>query len=447
MTALVGASMAGLVHLWQTTLVLAGLWAVAGLLRKAPGSWQHRLWSLGLLKLVLPLGILGGLVGRGLAVLAPASGTTGAAALAPVRAVLDPASVLRPDSAWAGVAAAGFLAVWALGAAAGIVRLVGGVRAVGRLVPMPEARLSPEERARLRRALLGTSIPGPAVQVVESGTVPAVAGLRRPAILVPRAILVGLTVPELRAVLLHEDQHRRRRDPLRMVIYRAVTALFFFYPPLGLLLARLRDSAELACDEGALRAGAPPEELTRALARTVRLGLSPVRFAAAAESGNASLLRRRFERLSDPRRYAPMTRYRLFVSAAAVLVLAMSFAPITGCSDRSRLTETNGGAAKVSDAGQTAEIHPVPVQTHAPEYPDAARENGLTGTVLVQVHIAQDGSVTDATLKAGQDAPQILADAALAAARRWVFQPLGDAAPAGTDVVIPFQFNLDDKQK
>jgi TonB family protein len=396
---------------------------------------------------VLPLGFLGALVGRVLEVFAPVSGVDGTSVLAPVRAVLDPRPALDSTGTLIGAAAAAFIAIWAVGAGAGLLRLVREFRAMRRMVSTPQAALTRSENARLQAALSGTGIPTRAVRVTEAGTMPAVVGLRRPAILIPRTVLEGLSMAELRAVLLHEEAHRHRRDPLRLAVYRALAAVFFFYPPLGLLLAKLRESAELVCDEGALRAGARPEDLTRALARTVRLGLSPVRFAAAAESGNVSLLRRRFERLSNPRRYPSMIRHRLFFTAAAILVATLSFAPLSGCSDRSRLTETDGCAAKSSDTGATAEVQPVPVKTQAPEYPDAALEIGLEGTVMVQVHIAPDGSVENATLVPDQDAPGILADAALDAARQWRFQPLGDAAPSGADVAIPFRFQLDDKQK
>jgi bla regulator protein BlaR1 len=445
MSAFITVALAALTHLWQTTLVLGGLWILAATLRRAPAVWQHRLWGLGLLKLVLPLGVLGALAARAVHAVAPAPGPGAAAALAPVRAVLDPVSRLDGLGANAAWAAAAFLLLWAVGAAVGLVRLARGLRAASGTASFPASRMSPASRARLGEALAGTVIPAERVRVSSTGTMPVVVGLRRPVILVPAEVVDGLSIAELRAVLLHEDAHRRRRDPLRLAAYRALAAFFFFHPLLGLLLDRLRETAEMACDEGALRAGAPPEELARGLARTVRLGLAPVRFAAAAESGNASLLGRRFERLYDPRRYALMTRHRLFLSAAAVLVAALSFAPLTGCSDRASVSETASAPASAPD--QAAAIQPVPVKTPAPDYPEAARSAGLEGKVMVKIHIGPDGSVTSAMLAPDQDAPQVLADAALAAAREWRFQPLGDAAPGGTDAVIPFAFALNDKTK
>jgi hypothetical protein len=39
-----------------------------------------------------------------------------------------------------------------------------------------------------------------------------------------------LSVPQLQAALLHEDHHRRRFDPLRILIVEALSAALFFLP-------------------------------------------------------------------------------------------------------------------------------------------------------------------------------------------------------------------------
>ena len=106
MNALIGTGPAVLVHLWQTTLVLGALWILAVALRRAPATWQHRLWGLGLLKLILPLGLLGTLATRVMEGFTPASGVHAMSALAPVRAVLDPISGLDRSGTVLGTAAA-----------------------------------------------------------------------------------------------------------------------------------------------------------------------------------------------------------------------------------------------------------------------------------------------------------------------------------------------------
>lgn len=48
-----------LVHLWQTTLVLALLWVLSRALKDAPAKLQATLWWIGVLKLFLPLSSAG----------------------------------------------------------------------------------------------------------------------------------------------------------------------------------------------------------------------------------------------------------------------------------------------------------------------------------------------------------------------------------------------------
>jgi protein TonB len=52
-----------------------------------------------------------------------------------------------------------------------------------------------------------------------------------------------------------------------------------------------------------------------------------------------------------------------------------------------------------------------------PEYPEPARERGLTGTTQIEVTLAETGAVIDARVYAGSGS-RILDEAALAAAKR-----------------------------
>lgn len=84
-------------------------------------------------------------------------------------------------------------------------------------------------------------------------------GLWRPRIAVSTGLMSLLTDRELKAVLLHEDHHRRRHDPLRGLLAEVGAATFFFLP----ISAQLRDwfmaSLELAADRYAISfTGRPP---------------------------------------------------------------------------------------------------------------------------------------------------------------------------------------------
>jgi protein TonB len=55
-----------------------------------------------------------------------------------------------------------------------------------------------------------------------------------------------------------------------------------------------------------------------------------------------------------------------------------------------------------------------------PEYPEAARAQGIQGAVVLEVRIGGDGGVQEARLVSG---PPLLADAAMAAVKEWRFRP------------------------
>ena len=77
-------------------------------------------------------------------------------------------------------------------------------------------------------------------------------GLRRPRLLLSTGALRGLTVAEVEAGLRHERAHLRRRDPLRLVVARALAAALPAVPLLGAFAATLPAAQELAADRAVL---------------------------------------------------------------------------------------------------------------------------------------------------------------------------------------------------
>jgi hypothetical protein len=73
--------------------------------------------------------------------------------------------------------------------------------------------------------------------------------------------------PELRAILAHEDHHRGRRDPLRMLLARVASDAFRPLPPLATLAERHASVADLAADAAAVRALGAVQPLAAALVR------------------------------------------------------------------------------------------------------------------------------------------------------------------------------------
>lgn len=148
---------------------------------------------------------------------------------------------------------------------------------------------------RLARALeercADDSLAGVQCRIVLGGGRQAfVLGAVRPRIYIGDELLESLDADELRAVLLHEEHHRRTRGPLRVASLKAWLALLGRATPIrAILMDRLTDLEEEA-DADALRRGASASALASALLKadpSLAVGAS---FAAAADQRLWTLL-------------------------------------------------------------------------------------------------------------------------------------------------------------
>jgi len=106
-----------------------------------------------------------------------------------------------------------------------------------------------------RAALLGCADQVDAVAGDEAFAVAY--GLIRPRILVSTGLAAVLTPAEISAVLAHEREHLRRRDPLRMLAARLVAAWGCYLPAARWLAGRATLRRELAADRAAARSTGP----------------------------------------------------------------------------------------------------------------------------------------------------------------------------------------------
>ncbi|MBV9102825.1 MAG: M56 family metallopeptidase [Candidatus Eremiobacteraeota bacterium] len=78
---------------------------------------------------------------------------------------------------------------------------------------------------------------------------PCAVGLRRPMVLLPRALFERLEAEDAYAVVAHEVAHLRRRDDVVLLLQQIGAALFFFNPFLRIASRRVDFYRELACDD------------------------------------------------------------------------------------------------------------------------------------------------------------------------------------------------------
>lgn len=85
---------------------------------------------------------------------------------------------------------------------------------------------------------------------------------------------------------------------------------------------------------------------------------------------------------------------------------------------------------------------PVPIHRPDPEYPGWARDNGITGKVLLRVLVDQQGNVRRVAVVRGVEG---LTEAAQDALRAWRFRPATNRGrPVAVWVDIPVTFRLGD---
>jgi len=140
------------------------------------------------------------------------------------------------------------------------------------------------------------------------------AGLLRPAVYVSEGTLAAVSGAELRAILAHEQHHRARRDPLRMLLARMLSDAFRPVPPFSRLAERHCSLADLAADDAAVRAVGGAQPLASAL----------VRFDDEAEPGDGGVAAERVDHLLGHGPPASVPAWLLavaFVASAAIAAL------------------------------------------------------------------------------------------------------------------------------
>jgi Zn-dependent protease with chaperone function len=227
----------------------------------------------------------------------------------PLPAIYDSVNVaLVLSAAVSGLAACGYMAVRAVAGAAALRRMIRSGRR-----PLPPL---------IHNEVVVLGLAGKVDAVAAREAFAVTHGLARPRILVSTALAGQLTAAEVMAVLAHEREHLRRRDPLRSLAARLLAAWAWYLPAARWLAGRVTLRGELAAD----RASADHTGrgvLAGALLKLARLQACPVLAAAGAAPGPRGSLEARvaqLERGRPPR--LPLAPLRVLASAAGLIVLA-----------------------------------------------------------------------------------------------------------------------------
>jgi len=340
---------------------------------------------------------------------------------------------------WAGNWANGFarwaLPLWSLGVLLFSLRLVWASRQISALRrqsrPAEEALLAVVNGLQQRMQL---SRPA-RVLISAVADCPSVVGWIRPVVLLPAATIMGLTPQQLEAVLAHELAHILRYDYLVNMLQTVVETLLFYHPAVWWASARIRQERELCCDDLAVDSCGDALCYARALTRLERLRVTTPRLALGSAGGP---LLYRIQRLAGDTgwRRGPSKLPGILALSLGLICFALHMQRARGQQPDAPPPEPATVDSSMPDEpdvridlGGARLIHRDEV-----EYPEAALEKGIQGTVVVEATLDADGVVSDARVLSG---PPELRKAALQSVLQWHFTH--DAAGSTRQVGIAFQ--------
>ena len=180
--------------------------------------------------------------------------------------------------------------------------------------------------------------------------VPVTIGWLRPVLILP-ADWRTWPASKLDAVLMHEREHARRRDPLVQWLALLNRCVFWFHPLAWWLERKLAALAEEACDAAVLSAGHAPHDYARYLiemARSVNATGARIEWAGAVQF-SAGNLPRRIRRIMDAPPAVAMSRAKTIASAGLCALVLASF---LGCS----LGRRAGSSASEPDQSERVRV-------------------------------------------------------------------------------------------
>ena len=265
-----------------------------------------------------------------------------------------------------------------------------------------------------------------------AGHGPAVVGVLKPRVVLPEDFHIRYTAREQELVLAHEQLHVARGDLAAQALATTFRCAFWFNPLVHFAAARFRVDQELACDADVLQRF-PNSRRTYADAM-LKTQLANFGLPMGCHWQSTHPLMERIAMLKQP---LPSRQRR----KSAVLLLTILV----------------GAGAYAAWAAQPGVAQPGVVQPKGlssivaediltpPPYPKALLASGQSGTVLLHVLIAADGTVRDVKVKSSNPAG-VFDQAALDAAKHWRLTmrtraSIGDAPEVWVAIPVEFRPN------
>jgi beta-lactamase regulating signal transducer with metallopeptidase domain len=182
----------------------------------------------------------------------------------------------------------------------------------------------------------------------------------RPILLWPEGISKHLEDAHLEAIVAHEVWHVRRRDNLAAALHMLIEAVFWFYPLVWWLGARLVEERERACDEAVLELGGERQVYAESILKTCEFCVG---FPLACASGvTGADLKMRIVHIMSPRKADRLNfskKFLLSMFASAAIAAPMMFGLLHAAPSRAEIqTENSASTAHFAEPLQASLVKP-----------------------------------------------------------------------------------------
>ena len=232
------------------------------------------------------------------------------------------------------------------------------------------------------------------VRLSDRITVPMMWGFSRPVILLPIEA-DSWQAERLRAVLLHELAHIKRRDWMMQMMAQVVCAVYWFNPLVWFAARWMRIEAEQACDDQVLNAGYQPIDYAQHLLDIVRnVKIASFASRAAVAIARSSKIERRLRTvLAENLNRHPVTKGAIGIG---LLVLTCFAVPM--------------GAIRLAQAVDPKEALSQPTSSEDPSDRTTKAEQIDENVEICKQHLIEIGKAIQAYQKEHGDFPQWLSD-------------------------------------
>jgi TonB family protein len=268
---------------------------------------------------------------------------------------------------------------------------------------------------------------------------PAVAGIRRPVIFVPRWVL-ALDEVSQQLLLSHETEHVRQRDTSLLLLGAVTAALMPWNPAVWWMVRRLRLAVEQDCDARVLaRHPGVRRYADLLLTAASRHGLT-TRLLAAHFGEYTTDLVRRIEAMTSVQKLS----WRQVSGAGFVAAVLVAVACETPRPEPVAPLSPGAEAPAAAQGDYEEIVKPVLVPgSRTPEYPDILRQAGVEGEVLVSFAVDESGQPDVASLKMIRSTHELFSVAVREALPGMRFRPAErDGRKVRLTVQEPFTFTL-----